>query len=321
MTNIALDDLSLKENEKGSTSALIRGVLAGLKNDGYKLGGFDAYITSDVLIGAGLSSSAAFETLIGTIVSGLYNDMTIDPVTIAKIGQFAENTYFGKPCGLMDQMACSVGNLVHIDFNDPADPVIDKADFDFSKTDYVLCITDTKGSHADLTDEYAAVPAEMKKIASLLGHDVLRPVSPEDILNNIDMLRANAGDRAVLRAIHFVNETRRAEEEAKALKDNDLKGFLKLVKESGDSSFKYLQNVYTNKNVTKQNVSLALAVSDMVLGEDEVSRVHGGGFAGTIQAFVKKENSANYQKAMDKVFGAGSCEILAIRKYGGIRVI
>ena len=321
MTNIALDDLSLKENEKGSTSALIRGVLAGLKNDGYKLGGFDAYITSDVLIGAGLSSSAAFETLIGTIVSGLYNDMTIDPVTIAKIGQYAENTYFGKPCGLMDQMACSVGNLVHIDFNDPADPVIDKADFDFSKTDYVLCITDTKGSHADLTDEYAAVPAEMKKIASLLGHDVLRPVSPEDILNNIDMLRANAGDRAVLRAIHFVNETRRAGEEAKALKDNDLNGFLKLVKESGDSSFKYLQNVYTNKNVTKQNVSLALAVSDMVLGEDEVSRVHGGGFAGTIQAFVKKENSANYQKAMDKVFGAGSCEILAIRKYGGIRVI
>ena len=321
MTNIALDDLDLKENEKGSTSALIRGVLAGLKNDGYKLGGFDAYITSDVLIGAGLSSSAAFETLIGTIVSGLYNDMTIDPVTIAKIGQFAENTYFGKPCGLMDQMACSVGNLVHIDFNDPADPVIDKADFDFSKTDYVLCITDTKGSHADLTDEYAAVPAEMKKIASLLGHDVLRPVSPEDILNNIDMLRANAGDRAVLRAIHFVNETRRAGDEAKALKDNDLNGFLKLVKESGDSSFKYLQNVYTNKDVTMQNVSLALAVSDMVLGEDEVSRVHGGGFAGTIQAFVKKENSANYQKAMDKVFGAGSCEILAIRKYGGIRVI
>ena len=321
MTNIVLNDLTLREEEKGSTAALIRGVLAGLKNNGYSLGGFDAYITSDVLIGAGLSSSAAFETLIGTIVSGLYNDMNISPVEIAKIGQFAENTYFGKPCGLMDQMACSVGNLVHIDFNDPNNPIVQKVDFDFSKTDYVLCITDTKGSHADLTDEYAAVPKEMKEIASLLGHDVLCSVSFEDILDNIDMLREKAGDRAVLRAIHFVNETLRAGDEAQALEDGDLKEFLSLVKQSGDSSFKYLQNVYTNKDVTVQNVSLALAVSDTILNQDEVSRVHGGGFAGTIQAFVKKENAGRYRKYMDKVFGEGSCEVLAIRKYGGIRVI
>ena len=321
MTNIDLSDLELREDEKGSTPALIRGVLRGLKDNGYKLGGFNAYITSDVLIGAGLSSSAAFETLIGTIVSGLFNGGAIDPVTIAKIGQFAENVYFGKPCGLMDQMACSVGNLVHIDFEDPANPKVDKVGFDFSKTDYVLCITDTKGSHADLTDEYAAVPAEMKKIASLLGYDVLRPVSLYDIINNIAMLREKAGDRAVLRAIHFVNETRRAGSEADALNNNDLGGFIKLVKQSGDSSFKYLQNVYSNKDVTAQNVSLALAISESVLGPDEASRVHGGGFAGTIQAFVKKDNARMYQENMDKVFGEGSCEILSIRKYGGIRVL
>ncbi len=320
-TVIGIDDLSLREDEKGTTPALIRGVLAGLKKAGFTLGGFDAYITSDVLIGAGLSSSAAFETLIGTIVSGLFNNMSIDPVEIAKTGQYAENVYFGKPCGLMDQMACSVGNLVHIDFADPERPVVDKVGFDFSGTGYVLCITDTKGSHADLTDEYAAVPLEMKKIAELLGHDVLRPVSFEDIMDNISMLRDKAGDRAVLRAIHFVNETRRAGDEAKALKDNDLEGFLKLVKQSGDSSFKYLQNVYTNKDVTTQNVSIALSVSDTVLGPDEASRVHGGGFAGTIQAFVKKENASRYQEYMDRIFGKGSCEILAIRKYGGIRVI
>ncbi len=321
LINIDINDLDIREQEKGTTAALIRGVLAGLKAEGYLLGGFDAYITSDVLIGAGLSSSAAFETLIGTVVSGLFNDMKIDPVTIAKVGQFAENTYFGKPCGLMDQMACSVGNLVHIDFGDTGNPAVDKVDFDFSKTDYVLCITDTKGSHADLTNEYAAVPLEMKKIASLLGYDVLRPVSFEDIIENIGMLREKAGDRAVLRAIHFVNETLRAQDEAEALKSGDLKEFLSLVKQSGDSSFKYLQNVYTNNDVTVQNVSLALAISDTVLTSDEVSRVHGGGFAGTIQAFVKKGNAKRYKKYMDKVFGDGACEILAVRKYGGIRVI
>ena len=321
MSSIDIEDQIIYEDELGSTAALIRGVLSGLKDNGYTLGGFDAYITSDVLIGAGLSSSAAFETLIGTIESGLFNGMNISPVEIAKIGKFAENWYFGKPCGLMDQMASSVGSLVHIDFKDPSDPVVDKIDFDFSKTDYVLCITDTKGSHADLTDEYAAVPNEMRKIASLLGHEVLREVSFEDIISNIDMLRKNAGDRAVLRAVHFINETARAGLEADALKKGNFDRFLELVRQSGDSSFKYLQNVYSNSDVTSQNVSVALSVSDMVLGPDEVSRVHGGGFAGTIQAFVKKENAQRYQEQMDKVFGKGACEVLAIRKYGGIRVI
>ena len=221
----------------------------------------------------------------------------------------------------MDQTACSVGNLVHIDFKDPDAPIVEKVAFDFSTTDYVLCITDTKGSHADLTHEYAAVPSEMKKIASLLGHEVLREITLDDILDNIRMLRESAGDRAVLRAIHFVNETKRAHDEAMALQNGDLPKFLNLVRKSGDSSFKYLQNVYTNSDVTVQNVSLALAISDSILGDDEVSRVHGGGFAGTIQAFVKKENAANYREHMDKVFGSGACEVLAIRKYGGIRVL
>ena len=285
-TVIDIDDLEIKPSETGTTSSLIRGVLAGLQGEGFRLGGFDAYITSDVLIGAGLSSSAAFETLIGTIVSGLFNDMKIDPVTIAKIGQFAENKYFGKPCGLMDQTACSVGNLVHINFKDPDKPIVEKVSFDFSTTDYVLCITDTKGSHADLTHEYAAVPSEMKKIASLLGHEVLREITLDDILDNIRMLRESAGDRAVLRAIHFVNETKRAHDEAMALQKGNLPKFLNLVRKSGDSSFKYLQNVYTNSDVTVQNVSLALAISDSILGDDEVSRVHGGGFAGTIHSFA-----------------------------------
>lgn len=314
-----IEDTIKREEEKGTTAALIRGVLAGLKDKGYKLGGFNAYITSDVLIGAGLSSSAAFETLVGTIVSGLFNDMAVDPEEIAKIGCFAENEYFGKPCGLMDQMACSVGGLIYIDFKDPRDPKVEKIDFDLKDAGYVLCITDTKGSHADLTDEYAAVPEEMRKVAKLLGHEYLRDVAYEDIINNIGRLRKEAGDRAVLRAIHFTKETKRAREEAKALKEHDIKTFLEIVRESSDSSFKYLQNVYTNKDVQNQSVSLALAVSDNILTKDEAARVHGGGFAGTIQAFVKTENAQRYKEEMDKVFGEGSCQVLEIRKEGGIR--
>ena len=318
---IDVSDLAVRQDETGTTPALIRGMLQALSSQGYKIGGFDAFVTSDVLVGAGISSSAAFETLIGTIVSGLYNDMKIDPVTIAKAGQYAENVYFGKPCGLMDQMACSVGNMVHIDFRFPDNPEVERIEFDFAKTGYCLCITNTRGSHSNLTDEYAAVPAEMKKVAELLGHEVLRPVSLDDILKNISMLREKAGDRAVLRAIHFVEESKRANQEAEALQHGDLWEFLKLVKESGNSSFKYLQNIYTNSDVTTQNVSIALAVSDSILTNEEASRVHGGGFAGTIQAFVKNDHAEKYREVMDSVFGEGSCDILKIRKYGGIKVI
>lgn len=318
---LTITEIDKREEEYGTTKALIKGVIRAIKDEGYKTGGFDAYITSDVLIGAGLSSSAAFESLIGTIVSGLYNDMKIDPVTIAKAGQFSENDYFGKPCGLMDQMACSVGNLVHIDFADPKEPIVNKIDFDFAKTGYSLCITDTKGSHSDLTADYAAIPGEMKSAANILGMDVLRTVTLDQILDNIDEIRDKAGDRAVLRAIHFLEENKRAPQGAKALEAGDFDSFLKIVRSSGNSSYKYLQNIYSDSDVKTQNISIALAVSDSILGEDEAARVHGGGFAGTIQAFVRNGNVDRYKKTMDKIFGEGSCEVLKIRKYGGMKVL
>ena len=321
MITIDLNDLELKEEEKETTVALIKGVLAGFVNKGYQIGGFQTYITSDVLIGAGLSSSAAFETLIGTILSGLYNDMKVSPVEIAIIGQYAENVYFGKPCGLMDQMACSVGSLVHIDFADKKNPVIEGVSCDLGKYGYSLCITDTKGSHADLTADYAAVPAEMKAVAAVFGKEVLHGVKIEELYEKSAEIREKAGDRAYLRALHFVNENLRVQQEVAALKNGKFEEFLSVVKASGDSSFKYLQNVYTNHDVQYQNVSIALAISDTILGDDGVCRVHGGGFAGTIQAFVKNEVVEKYKKNMDHIFGEGSCNVLKIRKFGGMKVI
>ena len=284
---VSLDDIGCKDEEKETTTALIKGVVAGFMERGYNVGGFRAYATSDVLIGAGLSSSAAFETLIGTILSGLYNDMSISAIEIAIIGQYAENVYFGKPCGLMDQMACSVGNLVHIDFKDPKKPEVEKLDFNMSEYGYSLCITDTKGSHADLTDEYAAVPMEMKNIAKHFGKEVLRDVEYLSVLKAIPELREKYGDRSVLRALHFFHENERVQKEVNALKNKDITLFLENVKASGDSSFKYLQNVYSGSDIENQNISVALLMSDISLKEEGVSRVHGGGFAGTIQAFVK----------------------------------
>ena len=318
---ISLDDLEAKEEEKETTIALIKGVLAGFVEGGHKVGGFCAYATSDVLIGAGLSSSAAFETLIGTILSGLYNDMNVSPVEIAMIGQYAENVYFGKPCGLMDQMACSVGNLVHIDFENPKAPKVEKLDFNMSEHGYSLCITDTKGSHADLTAEYAAVPQEMKRIANHFGKEVLREVEVIDVIKAIPELREKYGDRSVLRALHFFTENERVQKEVNALKWGDMNLFLDNVKESGDSSFKYLQNVYSNNDVENQNISIALMMSDVLLKTEGVSRVHGGGFAGTIQAFVKNDFVVPYKMQMDSIYGEGSCKDLRIRKYGGMKVI
>lgn len=318
---ISLEDVSVKLKEKGTTTALIKGVVEGFAENGYQVGGFCAYITSDVLIGAGLSSSAAFETLIGTVLSGLYNDMKVSPVEIAMIGQFAENVYFGKPCGLMDQMACSVGNLVYIDFKDPANPKVEKVAADMDAFGYSLCITDTKGSHADLTDEYAAVPEEMKRVAQYFGKDVLREITVKEVLGEIHALRKSLGDRCVLRALHFITENERVQKEVNALKNGNIKQFLASVKASGDSSYKYLQNVYSGKDLKNQNVSVALMISEMLLEDAGVSRVHGGGFAGTIQAFVKKEYVPEYKRGMDTVFGDGACSDLRIRKYGGIKVI
>ena len=318
---IRLDDVSVEEKEKETTKALIIGVVSGFLERNYSVGGFQAYITSDVLIGAGLSSSAAFETLIGTILSGLYNCGKISATEIAIIGQYAENVYFGKPCGLMDQMASSIGNLVHIDFANPECPYVEKIDFDMEKYGYRLCITDTKGSHADLTDEYAAIPKEMKLVAKYFGKEVLRDISINDVLDNITDLRKKLGDRCVLRTLHFIYENKRVQKEVSALKAGNIGAFLDDVKASGNSSFKYLQNVYSNQDIKNQNVSLALFVSEMFLGQNGVCRVHGGGFAGTIQAFVKNGYVENYKYEMDKIFGKDSCKDLRIRKYGGIKVL
>ena len=320
LVTIDLSDLDMKEGEKETTLSLIKGVLAGVKEHGYAIGGFEAYTTSDVLIGAGLSSSAAYETLIGTVISGLYNNMKISPIEIAIIGQYAENVYFGKPCGLMDQMASSVGSLVHVDFADPGDPVVEKVEFDMNRHGYSLCITDTKGSHADLTADYAAVPGEMKKVAGFFGKEVLLEVNEEELLANITQVREATGDRGVLRALHFFRENERVRRAVRALAEEDIEAFLQVVAQSGNSSFKFLQNVYTNVDVQHQNVSLALALSEMFLGDNGVCRVHGGGFAGTIQAFVKNEAVTDYQKKMDAVFGEGACSVLQIRRYGGRRL-
>lgn len=309
------------EAEHETTAALVKGVASGMERRGHKIGGFQAYITSDVPIGAGLSSSAAFEVLIGTILSGFYNNMGISPIEIAMISQYAENVFFGKPCGLMDQMACSVGSLVHIDFKDPEQPKVEKIAFDLNKAGYSLCITDTRGSHADLTEDYAAVPAEMKAVAEYFGKDVLIEIPESDVLENISVLRKKLGDRAVLRALHFFEENKRVMAEVNALKANDIPALLNAVRASGASSFQYLQNVYTVTDITSQNLSLALAVSDISLQENGVSRIHGGGFAGTIQAFVRNDTVQSYRSAMDYVFGADACKILQIRKYGGMQIL
>lgn len=321
MITIPLSDLSYKEEEKETTTALVKGVVASLQKMNYGIGGFQAYITSDVLIGAGLSSSAAFETIIGTIVSHLYNNGRIGKVEIAMAGQCAENTYFGKPCGLMDQMACSVGSMVAIDFVDPLFPRVEQIKFDLNKFGYSLCITDTKGSHADLTADYAAVPKEMKAVAAYFGKEVLAEVQEDEFYRNIPEIRKELGDRAVLRTIHFMEENKRVVKAVDALKKQDVGSFLTQIKESGSSSFKYLQNVYTNADVEHQNMSVALAVSDSILKENGVARVHGGGFAGTIQAFVKNAFVEEYRNRMDGIFGSGACKILKIRNEGGVLIL
>ena len=317
---IYLNDLDKKDEEEGTSEGLIRGVVSKLKELGYNIGGFKAFITSDVLVGAGLSSSAAFETIIGTIIDGLYNDMSIDMVTIAKVGQYAENVYFGKPCGLMDQCASSVGALIHIDFKDNDHPVVEKVDVDFSSFHHSLCIVDVHASHADLTDDYAAIPTEMKEVAHFFGKEFLREVSEEEFKAHIPELREKMSDRCVIRALHFFKEDARVEKAVLALKNNDFDTFKSVIKSSGDSSYKYLQNIYSNHDETNQAVSIALGLSEDILGDKGVCRVHGGGFAGTIQAFVEDDYVETYKNEIEKYFGEGSCHILKVRKYGGKKV-
>jgi len=267
-----------------------------------------------------MSSSAAFEVLLGTIFSELFNEGGVSSEEVAINGQYAENVYFMKPCGLLDQMACSIGSFAAMDFADPSSPVVEKIDFNPAAFGYDLILTDVKASHADLSDEYGAVPAEMKSVAKILGEEVLGSCTLDQLLLHTARIRANCGDRAYLRAFHFLNETKRAKEQADALKAKDMKKFLKLVNESGRSSWMYLQNIVPAGYVKEQPVGIALAVSDAELGEDEAFRVHGGGFAGTIQAYVKQENSDRYIRVMESVFGEGCCYKLRIRQAGGIKI-
>ena len=320
---IELDSLEIREKEFDKAISLIRGVIKKFVDLGYDVKGFDAYTTSNVLKGSGLSSSAAFEVLVGTIINGLFANNEVNPIEIAKFGQFAENVYYNKPSGLMDQMACAVGGLIYIDFFDKANPVIKQVPVDFEAHQYSLCIVDTKGSHADLTDDYAAIPAEMKQVANYFGEELLSRVSEEDFISKVGEMRASGkvNDRAVLRALHFYTEQDRVAEGVAALENQEFDHFLDVIKRSGDSSFKLLQNIYSAKDPLTQNVSIALGFSEKFIGEDGVCRVHGGGFAGTIQAFVKNAAVAEYKKNIESIFGEGACHVLKVRPYGGIKVV
>jgi galactokinase len=319
---VDLSDLSVKSEEKETTNSLIRGIAARFNELGYNIGGFDAYITSSVLSGSGLSSSASIEVLLGTIFSALYNDNKISPEELAIIGQYAENNYFGKPCGLMDQVACAMGGIVTIDFKNPSDPVIEKVDFDFEAQNHKLLVVDTGGSHADLTEDYASVPAEMKSVAEALGAEVCRELSMEKFLPSISKLRSSVGDRAVLRAFHFLIENERVVDQVNALKNNDFDTFLQLIKDSGNSSFKWLQNIYSPKNPGEQGVSLALALTEKYITDVKkgACRVHGGGFAGTIQVFLPNDLISDYIELMEGVYGKGSVTTLQIRPLGTLHL-
>ncbi|MBQ9414621.1 MAG: galactokinase [Clostridia bacterium] len=318
MDTIDITDLASRAEEVNKSASLIRGTVARFSQRGYGFGGFDAYTTSDVLKGSGLSSSAAFEVLIGTILNHVYSRKQVSAVEVAQIAQFAENQYFGKPSGLMDQMASSVGGIVAIDFKDTDNPIIEAVPFDFAACGYKLCIVDVGGNHADLTHEYAAVPGEMKAVAGDLGAPYLRDTTLDQVLAVIPALRASNGDRAVLRALHFLTENERVSEEVQALKNNDFEEFKRLIILSGHSSFEYLQNVYAACNVKEQGMSIALCLAQMMLDGCGAWRVHGGGFGGTTQNFVPENKLDTFIKTMEGVFGKGSCHVLSIRPYGGI---
>lgn len=317
---VNLSDLSQKEDEKFTSTAIVRGICSRLKEIGLKVDGFDACLTGRVPKGSGLSSSASFEVLIGCIISELFNKGALCPVENAKAGQYAENNFFGKPCGLMDQTACSVGGLIAIDFENPLNPEVKRVNFNFSETGYQLVITDTGGNHADLNDEYASLPAEMKAVAMHLGKSHLRELTLPVIVDAMPAIREKTGDRALLRAFHFQGENQRVADQVKALELGNINEFLKMVVDSGYSSFMYNQNIYPTNNTAEQGVSLGLALSEMVLKGRGAWRVHGGGFAGTIQAFVPTELIKVYVKVLEHLYGQGACQILSIRSKGVCRV-
>ncbi len=319
-------DLSLTGNKNAyprySSASLILGVADGFKKAGYSVSGFDAYMTSDVPRGSGLSSSAAFEVMIGNAFNHLFCGGSVSNEKIAKIAQYAENEYFGKPCGLMDQMACAVGGFVYMDFENPTEPKVDTVSFSLSDAGYSLCIVNTGGNHADLNEDYASVPAEMKSVAAIFGRSALRGLCEKDILERVSEIREKAGDRALLRALHFIRENERVKSAIQTLENKDLDGFFKIVIASGKSSFEYLQNLYTVKNVREQGLSLAIALCEgFATTEGGAYRVHGGGFAGTVQAYVKSDNVPAYTELMESVFGNGAVMCLNVRGIGATRLL
>lgn len=322
MDEVSLDDLEIHKEEYDKAISLIRGVLKKISSMGYEIKGFNAYTESNVMKGSGLSSSAAFEVLIGTIVNNLCANNEISPVEIAKIGQFAENVYYNKPSGLLDQMASSVGAVVAVDFKDNDAPVVRKVDFNLSDYDHSLCIIDSGADHADLTHEYAAVTEEMRLVSEFFGKKFLRDVSKSDFMANLKDIRKSVNnDRAILRAIHYFNDSDRAVAETEAVEKGDFAEFCKLNRESGRSSFMYLQNVYASSMPKSQAVSLTLALCDEILGDKGSFRVHGGGFAGTVQAFVPNDMVDEFKSKIESVLGEGMCHILSIRPVGGYRLI
>ena len=318
MDVIDLDDLDVKETQYDKAISLIRGVTRKFADLGYELKGFDAYTISNVLKGSGLSSSAAFEVLVGTIINGLFANGEVSAVDIAKFGQYAENVYFGKPSGLMDQMASSVGSVVSIDFASTENPVINKVDLDLKSMGYALCIIDSGADHADLTHEYAAVTTDMRAVAKYFGKEYLHDVDENEFMVNIRNIREKLhNDRAVLRAFHFFHDTRYAVEEAEAIRNKDYQRFFDLNKKSGRSSYMYLQNIYASSMPQSQAMSIALAMCDELLGDRGSYRVHGGGFAGTVQAFVPFDMLNEFKEKIENVLGENMCHVLSIRPIGG----
>ena len=318
---VELDQLLPRAEERNTSAALVRGVAAKVREMGYQVGGFDAWVTSNVLSGSGLSSSAAYEVLVGNILNYFFCDGALTPIQIAKIGQYAENVYFGKPCGLMDQMGSSVGGAVAIDFADPTAPVVEKVDYDFSRSGHALCIVDTGSCHADLTDDYADITREMGSVAAHFGKQFLRDVPEAEFRAAIPSLRVRCGDRAVLRALHYYEDDRRALEEARALEAGDFARFLSLVNQSGISSAIHLQNTWSVSDPAQQAIPVALAIGQELLAGTGAIRVHGGGFAGTIQAFVPNEKLSYFKSGMEQLLGPGKCHILHIRPQGGCVVL
>ncbi len=320
MDTISLDELQKQEKEIGRAASLIRGVCYKFNEMGIKLQGFNAYTTSNVLKGSGLSSSAAFEVLISNVLNGLFADNKVDAIEIAKISQFAEREYFGKPCGLLDQMASSLGGFTFADFNDPANPVTEKIELDIKKYGYTLCVVDTGGNHANLTQDYADITIECKQISNALGVDFLRDADEGEFYKNINTLRKEYGERAVLRAIHFFGDNARVLDQRAALKEGRFEDFLKMVNASGQSSYDCLQNLYSTSAVKEQGLSLAIILTKQFLGDKGACRVHGGGFAGTIQCYIPTEMLADYKQMIEAAFGLGSCSVLSIRPVGGYEI-